>query len=87
MAAIRNRGCGRGAAGREGYTVLSFQAENDSRRRRKPESDNENDPPVARSRKKKAAEPEVGDALRSAYQRVIREDIPPEMLDLLGKLG
>jgi hypothetical protein len=29
----------------------------------------------------------VGQALRSAYQRMVEEDIPPEMLDLLGKLG
>jgi hypothetical protein len=29
----------------------------------------------------------VGDALKSAYQRTLDEDIPPEMLDLLGKLG
>ena len=31
--------------------------------------------------------PELGSALRNAYQRTIAEDIPPEMLDLLGKLG
>jgi len=30
---------------------------------------------------------EVGDALRSVYDRAVAEDIPPEMLDLLGKLG
>jgi hypothetical protein len=29
----------------------------------------------------------VGTALRSAYQRTLAEEIPPEMLDLLGKLG
>ncbi len=29
---------------------------------------------------------EVGDALRKVYDRTLREDIPPEMLDLLGKL-
>jgi len=28
----------------------------------------------------------VADALRSVYQRAVDEDIPPEMLDLLGKL-
>jgi hypothetical protein len=26
-------------------------------------------------------------AMRTVYQRAIDEDIPPEMLDLLGKLG
>lgn len=29
---------------------------------------------------------EVGDALRKVYDRTLREDIPPAMLDLLGKL-
>ena len=40
-------------------------------------------------KKKKAGTPatDVGDALRSAYQRTLDENIPPEMLDLLGKLG
>ena len=37
--------------------------------------------------RKKRPTGEVGHALRSAYQRVIEEDVPPEMLDLLGKLG
>lgn len=40
-----------------------------------------------KKQKKKPAAPEVGNALRSAYQRTLDEDIPPEMLDLLGKLG
>jgi hypothetical protein len=30
---------------------------------------------------------EVGKALRSVYDNTLNEDIPPEMLDLLGKLG
>ena len=29
----------------------------------------------------------VGEALKSVYDRTLLEDIPPEMLDLLGKLG
>ncbi|HWT11486.1 MAG TPA: NepR family anti-sigma factor [Allosphingosinicella sp.] len=37
--------------------------------------------------RKKRPQGEVGNALRSAYQRMVDEDIPPEMLDLLGKLG
>lgn len=28
----------------------------------------------------------VGDALRSVYQQTVNEDVPPEFLDLLGKL-
>ncbi|MGE0178320.1 MAG: hypothetical protein AB7O91_00695 [Sphingomonas sp.] len=31
-------------------------------------------------------ERDVGVALKTAYERTLREDIPPEMLDLLGKL-
>ena len=44
---------------------------------------------ISKPRKKrdKAPNVEVGHALRSAYQRTIDEDIPMEMLDLLGKLG
>ena len=42
---------------------------------------------TSRSRKKRPPAGEVGTALRSAYQRMVEEDIPPEMLDLLGKLG
>ena len=40
-----------------------------------------------RKKKKRTTEGPVGDALRSAYDRVVSEDVPPEMLDLLGKLG
>ncbi len=29
----------------------------------------------------------VGQALRSAYQRTVNEDVPSDLLDLLGKLG
>lgn len=34
----------------------------------------------------KAADGNVGHALRSVYSRTVSEDIPPELLDLLGKL-
>jgi hypothetical protein len=43
--------------------------------------------PSRGKQKKRPNSPEVGQALRSVYQRTIEEDIPPEMLDLLGKLG
>ncbi len=68
---------------------LSFQDDSDNQRRRKPPSE-------ATSSDERAAKPGrrprksgdgVGDALRSAYQRTLQEQIPPEMLDLLGKLG
>ena len=66
---------------------MSFEIDKDGRRRRKAESDSEPNqkPAGAENRRKKS--PEVGSALRSAYQGMVDEQIPPEMLDLLGKLG
>ena len=65
---------------------MSF--ENESGRRRKPDpslpADSENMP---KSGKKRGPNAEIGLALRSAYRQAMDEDIPPEMLDLLGKLG
>lgn len=65
---------------------MSLQDDRESQRRRKPDPDNQpcSDSPT---RRKRAPSSEVGKALRSAYQRMVSEDIPPEMLDLLGKLG
>ena len=42
--------------------------------------------PERRSRKRTPTG-EIGSALRSVYDGALNEDIPPEMLDLLGKLG
>jgi hypothetical protein len=36
---------------------------------------------------RRAPSGEIGSALRSVYDGALNEDIPPEMLDLLGKLG
>jgi hypothetical protein len=58
----------------------------EGRRRRKRDPDSSHAAP-SRPRKRRPAPGEVGQALRSAYQRMVDEDIPPEMLDLLGKLG
>ena len=62
--------------------------ENESGRRREtdhpPSADSEN---VSRSRKKRGHNAEIGQALRKAYRDAVDEAIPPEMLDLLGKLG
>lgn len=66
---------------------MSFTDDRDSRRRRKPDPDSNQSTTSARSRKKRPGTSDVGNALRSAYQRMVNEDIPPEMLDLLGKLG
>lgn len=38
-------------------------------------------------RRKRADHPELGNALRSVYQRTVDEDVPDDLLDLLGKLG
>jgi hypothetical protein len=76
---------GRGA-GREGKEILTF--ETDKERRRKTDhpqqAESEESP---RGRRKRRTTPEFGQALRAAYQQAVSEDIPPEMLDLLGKLG
>lgn len=37
--------------------------------------------------KRTRSDGEVGSALRAAYQSAVDEKIPPEMLDLLGKLS
>ena len=43
-------------------------------------------PHPERRGRKRSGDGEVGDALRKAYEAALREDIPPSMLDLLGKL-
>jgi len=65
---------------------LAFVDEKDSDRRRKNIEDQET-ASSAQARKKRAPAADVGRALRSAYDEAVSEDIPPEMLDLLGKLG
>jgi hypothetical protein len=65
---------------------LSF--ENDSGRRRKPDPSLQSDSEkMSRSGKKRGPNAEIGQALRKAYSDAVDEAIPPEMLDLLGKLG
>lgn len=66
---------------------MTFQNEPEGPRKRK--TDPEIDSAAGRepgTKKRKPAN-EVGDALKCVYQRTVEEDIPPEMLDLLGKLG
>jgi hypothetical protein len=68
---------------------LAFVDEKDGQRRQEPSSDESEANPAekpARARKRPPV-PEVGNALRSAYEQAVNEDIPAEMLDLLGKLG
>ena len=67
---------------------MNFADEQDAERRRKSAPSNGTGHPAdPRPRKKRGNTPEVGHALRAAYQQTINEDIPPEFLDLLGKLG
>ena len=67
---------------------MTFHNELERERRRKPEGDSATEPEASRKpRNKKKQSADVGDALRTVYQRAVAEDIPPEMLDLLGKLG
>ena len=39
------------------------------------------------SAKVQSKDRDMGAALRSVYQKTVNETIPPEMLDLLGKLN
>jgi hypothetical protein len=65
---------------------LSF--ENESGRRRKPDTiPPANSEKMSKTGKKRGPNAEIGHALRKAYSDAVDEAIPPEMLDLLGKLG
>jgi hypothetical protein len=77
-----------GGLGREGCQTLSLQEDKEGRPRRKPDPSSEMTEATHSSQKKRRVPAtEVGEALKSVYQRTVNEDIPPEMLDLLGKLG
>lgn len=68
---------------------MTFARERDGQSRLKADlggSEDEMSEKPAR-RKKRSETPEVGTALRSVYQRTVDEDIPADLLDLLGKLG
>jgi hypothetical protein len=77
-----------GAVNPRGVNALSFDNGGDGDRRRKsrdaPDSETSRKP---RAKTRKGDSPELGQALRSVYDRTLNEQIPPEMLDLLGKLG
>ena len=68
---------------------MSFENEKNIARRGKSEqaSDPRQGKEKQSSKKKSPGSAEVGIALRSVYQRTVNEDIPPDLLDLLGKLG
>ena len=77
-----------------GVGILTLQDDKKGERRRKasnkPDADKKmTDREHANERppRRRLPSSNVGDALKSAYQRTLDENIPPEMLDLLGKLG
>ena len=67
---------------------MAFEKDEDDRDRRSGSASEPNDMDSSQTpARKKAGASGVGNALREAYQEALREDVPPEMLDLLGKLG
>jgi hypothetical protein len=81
--------CGRGSRPR-GVKILGFEDERERRRKAEHPLDTDASAPGAASgskkRKRRGESAEIGQALRSVYDRAVNESIPPEMLDLLGKL-
>jgi hypothetical protein len=75
------------ARGRDGVRILNFSIDKDGEARRRAEQAVEGNVGTTTTKKKRGGAPEVGNALRAAYDQTLGEDIPPEMLDLLGKLG
>lgn len=67
--------------------VLSLDNDNNADERRKPDHPSGSKAGGRKAAKAKGKNPEVGQALRTIYQNTIDEDVPSEMLDLLGKLG
>ena len=78
-----------------GGCSLAFDCdEHDRERKQRPDPVPDNDPeasspstPGPRRQRGRTVSPGLGHALREAYQEALSEDVPPEMLDLLGKLG
>jgi hypothetical protein len=66
---------------------LSFEDDRDRRRKADHPVDGDVSARPARKRRRRSEPGEVGQALRSIYNSTVGEPIPPEMLDLLGKLG
>ena len=72
-----------------GGEILTFARHKDGDRRPKADVDGEAETGSGKAarRRKRPDHPELGTALRSVYQRTVEEDVPPDLLDLLGKLG
>jgi hypothetical protein len=76
-----------GAVRPRGVKILAFVEDKENSVRRKQEAASEQDSSAPAKKKKRTNAPAVGNALKSVYQQTVSEEIPPEMLDLLGKLG
>ena len=89
---LRATAQGSSEVSRGGSSLASEYNEENGEGGSKPDSGNSSDGAGHKSGreskgKPKSLSPGVGNALRDAYQEALREDVPPEMLDLLGKLG
>lgn len=74
---------------REGWIDLNFAREKDGDRRSRGEAGEDSEHVGAdrpARRRKRQESPEIGNALRSAYQQTINETVPDDLLNLLGKL-
>lgn len=68
---------------REGDESLNARKEAETRPVTDPDKQ---DKPKARSRKSSGSD-DLGRALRTVYDETVREDVPDDFLDLLGKLN
>ncbi len=66
---------------------MSFENESDRRRGPNPTPPADSEEMPTKSRKRRGANSEIGQALRQAYSDAVEETVPPEFLDLLGRLG
>ena len=66
---------------------MSFENESDRRRKTDPAPPADSEDMPTRSRKRRGHNAEIGQALRQAYSDAVEETVPPEFLDLLGRLG
>jgi hypothetical protein len=66
---------------------LSFENESDRRRKTDPVPPADSEDMPTTSRKRRGHNAEIGQALRQAYSDAVEETVPPEFLDLLGRLG
>ena len=69
---------------REGDERLSGT---DKAEKRSLKPDQQSAKPGRTVRKKRSTAPELGRALRSVYDETLREEVPDDFLDLLGKLS